>query len=124
MKEEVQKIFLFRELLGTSRNFESSIVLRKRGISYYPISFYEPNMNPNHHGKVIPDTILNKWFGNESLDEKVKSFFKIEKLEDINFVLSEFRKELLKVFNRVDPNSITYLDETISRIRSRLQFIL
>ena len=124
LENEVQKIFLFRELLGTSRNYESSIILRKNKFFIKPISFYEPNMNPSLNGKVIPDTILDKWFKNTDLDRMVKDFFKVEKFEDINKVLLDFRNKLNIIVERVDPNAITNLDEIISRIRSRLQFIL
>lgn len=121
---EVRRIFLFREMLGTSSNFEKNIILRKKGYYIKPVSFYEPNMNPSHHGKVIPDTILEKWFKDTDLDEATKIFFNIDKLENINKILLDLKKKLLDIFNRIDMNAITNLDEIISRIRSRLQFIL
>ena len=124
LEDDVQKIFIFREILGMSKNFEKSIILRNKGFYIRPISFYDPNMKPNCGGKVIPDTILNKWFKNTNLDEAVLKLFEIDKLENITFVLLKLKTKLEKICLRVDPNSITSMDEILSRIRGRLQFIL
>jgi len=124
IEEEVQKIFVFREILGTSKNYEKNIILRKKGFFIKPISFYETNMTPSSIGKVIPDTILDKWFKETNLDASVLKLFKVEKMEDINKVLLELKNKLMEIFNRVDPNAITNIDEILSRIRSRLQFVL
>jgi hypothetical protein len=124
LETEVRRIFLFREILGISQNYEKNIVLRKKGFFIKPVSFYEANMNPSHSGKVIPDTILDKWFKKTDLDEAVQKFFNVNKLEDINKTLLDLKNKLVDIFNRVDPNAITNLDEILSRIRSRLQFFL
>jgi hypothetical protein len=124
LEKEVQKIFIFRELTGMSKNFESSIILRKKGLVIKPISFYEPNMTPSNCGKVLPNTILEKWFKNTSIDHEVKKMFNVEKLDNINYILFDIREKMEKIFNRLDPESVTNLDEILSRIRSRLQFIL
>lgn len=124
IEKDVQKIFIFRELLGMSKNFETSIVLRKKGLEIKAISYYEPNMTPSNSGKVLPNTVLEKWFKNTSIDLEVKKMFNIEKLDNINYVLFELRGKLEKIFYRLDPESVTNLDEILSRVRSRLQFIL
>ncbi len=124
IETEVQNIFIFREILGMSKNFEKSIILRNKGFYIKPISFYDPNMNPIHEGKVIPETIINKWFKNTDLDEAVLKLFKIDKLEDITNLLLNLKTKLDEIFLRVDPNLITNIDEILTRIRSRLQFIL
>jgi hypothetical protein len=124
IEDEVQKIFMFRELLGLTMNFEKNILLRKKQFYIQPISFYETGMHPSKSGKVLPNTILDKWFKNTDLDSETCKFFNIDNIENMNEVLLDLKTKLEKIFNRVDPNSIMNIDEILSRIRSRLQFIL
>jgi len=124
IEKEVQRIFLFRELLGLTMNFEKNIILRNKSLYIQPISFYETNMKPGNSGKVLPSTILDKWFKNTDLDTSTRVFFNIDKIENMNEILLTLKTKLEKVFNRVDPNSIMNIDEILTRIRSRLQFIL
>lgn len=121
---EVQKIFLFREMLGLTMNFEKNIILRKYPLYIQPISFYEANMKPGSSGKVLPETVLDKWFKNTDLDSATCKFFNIDKIENMNEVLLELKGKLEKTFNRVDPTSIMNIDEILTRIRCRLQFNL
>ena len=124
IEKDVQKIFIFRELLGMSKNFESSIILRKKGYFIKPISFYDPNMSPGNIKTVLPNTILEKWFKDTDLDKVVLKMFNVNKVENINSVLLELKSKLDKIVERVNPDAITHIDEIIARIRSRLQFIL
>lgn len=119
---EIHKIFAFRELLGLSKSWEKSIVLRKIGHFVKPISFYEPNMNPNGGTRIIPQKVLEKWFVNVDIDNVIKKMFHINKIEEITLLKHELRGKMIEVFNRVDKNSITFLDEIIARIASHLQF--
>lgn len=120
---EVQKIFAFRNLLGMSKSYETSIILRKINKYIVPISYYEPNMEPSSEGK-IPNTVLDKWFKNISIEEVVKNMLKIKDLKEIANILHAFRSKLEKVVKRCDNSSITFVDEIISRIGSCLQHIL
>ena len=120
---EVQKIFAFRSLLGMSKSYETSIILRERNNYVIPISFYEPNMEPSSEGK-IPNTVLEKWFKNISIDEVVKNMLKIKDLKEIVNVLHNFRSELEKVVQRCDRTSISFVDEILTKIGSCLQYIL
>ena len=124
LEKEIRKIFLFRELLGVSQNFEKDIILRKKNLYIQPISFHEANIKPSTSGKVLSNLILEKWFIEKDLDQAVCEFFEIDNLENVNNVLLPLKDKLEKVITRVDPNSIMYVDEILSRIRSRLQFIL
>ena len=124
LETEVQKIFVFRELLGLSKNFESSIILRKKGYFIQPVSFYEPNMNPGSCKTVLPNTVLQKWFPKTDIDHSVLKIIPVDTAENINSVLSELKGKLDKIANRVNPDAITHMDEIISRLRSRLQFIM
>lgn len=124
ISHEIQKIFVFREMLGLSRSWEKSIVLRQIGHFIKPISFYEPNMTPAGTSKIIPDKVLEKWFEGLTINDVIKKMFDISKIEDITKLLYELREKMLDVFNRVDKEAITNLDQILSRIGSRLQFIL
>ena len=124
IRTEIQKIFVFRELLGLSQNFEKNIILRQVKKFIKPISFYEAGMNPANEGKVIPNTILDKWFENSSLDEGVKKLFSIHNKEEITVLSHKLREQMDKIVERVDKNSILNVGEIITRIISRLQYIL
>ncbi len=123
LKREVQKIFTFRELLAISRSFESSIVLRIYKNRIKPISFYEPNMAPGGNSKIIPETVLEKWFKDTSIDEVIKNMTKIKDASEITSFLLQLKTKMDEICTRVDSNLITSTDEIVSRIRSRLQFI-
>lgn len=123
LRKEVQKIFTFRELLAISRSFESSITLRVYKNRIKPISFYEPNMNPGGNSKIIPETVLEKWFDNTTIDDVIKDMLKINSIEEMGPLLLNLKTKMDEACMRVDPTLITTTDEIISRIRSRLQFI-
>lgn len=127
LEYEIQKIFTFRELLGISKSFEKSILLRDNILSdtkITPISFYEPNMVPSKNEKVISNKILDKWFKDTTLDDSVKKLLKVKNHEDMGKVMCELRSQLDNVIERVDPTAIMHADEILSRVRSRLQFAL
>ena len=65
--QKVQEVFVFRELLGLSQTFESSVRVRYHNCTYYPISFREGNSHLEKENSVVPLTILNKWFKDEDL---------------------------------------------------------
>ena len=124
LEPEVQKIFIFREILGMSKSFESSIVLRNKKFFIKPVSFYEPNMVPSKKSNVLPNTILDKWFSKTSVDKVVLKMFKLDKIENLTSVLLELKTKLDKIVERVNPDAVTNIDEILSRIRTRLQSIL
>jgi hypothetical protein len=124
LQYEVQKIFIFRELLGLSQNFEKCIILREIGQFIIPISFYETNMVPSGEKKVIPETIIEKWFKNITLDEAVSKLFRIKDAKDITDLSFKLRGEMETIFNRVDKDLIMNMDEILQRIVLRLQHIL
>ena len=107
-----------------SKNFEKSIILRKQKNFIIPISFYDPNMEPSIEEKVIPNTILEKWFKDTTLDQEVKKMLNIENLEQISQILYDLRNKLEEIVMRCDSKSIMFVDEILKRIGSRLQYIL
>ena len=121
---EVRKIFAFRELLGMTKSYEKSIILREYKKYIVPISFYEPNMEPSCGKFILPKTVLEKWFEDISIDEVVKKMLEIESSQEITLKLYNLRSEIEKIVERCDRNCITFVDEILSRVGARLQHIL
>lgn len=124
LEKEIQKIFLFREIVGVPRTTEKNVILRIKGLYVQPISFYESNLKPNNSGKVLSNIILDKWFKDVDLDKAVAEFFKIQSIEQINDVLLPLHQKLEEIVKRTGPSSVMYVDEILSRIRHRLQSFL
>jgi len=123
-KKEVQRILLFRELLGISRSGESSIICRQTPLNVKPISFYEPNMTPLKEGKVISNFMLNKWFSDTSIDDEIIIFLNIKEIKDLTRYLFNLRIKFEEIVNRIDKDAIAYIDAILNRIQTRLQHIL
>jgi len=124
MKLQVQEIFAFRELLGVSCSYLSSILIREgRNGSCYPISFYDPSMAINDK-KIIPFTVLEKWFEGTSIDEVVKRLLKVHSIERLGEVLYDLRSKIDEVIERVDRRNISYKMAIMNRITERLQTTL
>lgn len=121
---EVKKIFAFRELLGMSKSYESSIIVRINHVSVHVISFYDPNMEPSSHNAVIPKTVLEKWFTDTTVDQEIQKLVGIDTLEQLGEKLFFWRQGLVKIVERCDPESILLIDEMLSRISARLQHCL
>lgn len=121
---QVQEIFTFRELLGVTISFESSIIVRENSRKeLYPISFYDPNM-ATFDTKIIPYTILDKWFKDTSIDEVVKRLLKIYDINKLGVTLHNLRTQIENTINRVDRNLISYKEYILTRITQRLQTTL
>lgn len=117
---QVQEIYTFRELLGITRSSDSSIILRKRRGILYAVSFYEPNMLIEDK-KVIPYSVLEKWFGEVGMEEVVKRITKIKSIDQLTVRLHEIRGLIEKAINRVDKNNIGYVSAVSNRIAERVQ---
>jgi len=116
-KLQIQNIFAFRELLGITCSYSSSIIVRD---SMIPVSFYEPNMLTEDK-KIIPFTILEKWFTDSSIDEVVQRLCKINSLNDLVNTLHILRTNIEEVILRTDSKNIGYKDCIMNRITERLQ---
>jgi hypothetical protein len=120
---QIQEVFAFRELLGVTCSYESSIIIREGKTGPYPISFNEPNMATGDN-KVIPFTILDKWFEDSNLDDVVKRLCRINNIDRLATVIYELRKQIDEIIERVDRRAITYKNCIIDRITERLQTTL
>ena len=123
MRLQIQEVFAFRELLGVTCSFESSIIIREGKSTSYPISFYEPNMTTGDT-KVIPTTVLDKWFVETSIDEVVKRLCRINNINGLPMLLHNLRNKIEEIIERVDRRAITYKNLIIDRITQRLQTTL
>lgn len=123
MKLQVQEIFAFRELLGVTCSYESSILIRKGTNNTYPISFYEPGMKTTND-KTTPFNVLDKWFEDTSIDEVVKRLLKIKSIDRMGVVLHDLRTKIENVIERVDRELIIYKTYIMDRITERLQTTL
>jgi len=130
LKQEVQKVFLFREILGISKNQPRTILLRRKRIGrttlIQPIGTNEPNLNPAKQEKVISEAILEEWFPDEILDDAIIKFlgFEGKTFEEVNLGIVELSWKMEEVINRVDPDIIICRDEILRRIRARTLFKL
>lgn len=123
LKLQIQEIFTFRELLGVTCSYESSIIIREGRSGPYPISFYEPNM-ATIDTKVIPFSVLDKWFEDSSIDIVVKRLCRIHNIDRIGVVLHNIRTQIDEIIERVDRRTISYKSCIMNRITQRLQTTL
>lgn len=120
-RKQMQEIFTFRDILGILKNTDSCISLRFRSNIYFPISSYEPKMDPAKIKSCLSDKIINTWFTDVSVIECLKSITHIHKYEDISTGVHTIRQKLHEVFTRIDKSYIHYSDFIIQKILQRLQ---
>ena len=120
---QVQEIYTFRELLGITRSYDSSIIVRKSRDGVYPVSYYEPNMMMEDK-KVIPFSVLEKWFGDLSIDDVVKRLLSIHTIDKMAVTVFYIRSSIQKIIERVDRRLITYQSCIMNRVIQRLQTTL
>lgn len=123
LKLQVQEIFAFRELLGVTCSYSSSIIVREGRNSVYPVSFYEPSMLATDK-KIIPFTVLEEWFNDSSIDIVVKRLCKIHRIDRLGVVLHNLRGRIEETIERVDRRAISYKACIMNRITERLQTTL
>ena len=130
LKRRIRNTFIFRELLGVSQNFEKHIILRRQDHEVIPISFDETDLSnekadkPLHEmeKKVLPDTIIERWFGNMDLNEATAQLLNVTHSEQITTRLSDLHTELQIIQERLAPDKCLNVCEILTRIRGRLQF--
>lgn len=118
-KLQVQEIFAFRELLGITCSYLSSVIIRDDKA----ISYYEPGMLTVDK-KIIPFTVLDKWFDDSSVDQVVMRLCKINSVDKLVGILHSLRMKIEQIIIRTDRRNIGYKDCIMNRITERLQTTL
>ena len=133
---QVQELFTVRELLGITSNYDSSVRLRYAKSSKnpkligmddpFPISFFEPKMAPETHGKMLPKTVLDRWFNCKSyetdLSQVARRIFGVTSPNQVPQILYKLRSKIEQVINRVDRDLIGFVTPILDRVRSRLLY--
>ncbi len=133
---QVQELFTVRELLGITSNYDSSVHLRYPKSSKsqklmgmddpFPISFYEPKMAPETHGKMLPKTVLDRWFNCKSyetdLSQVARRILGVTSPNQVPQVLYKLRLKIEQTINRVDRDLIAFVTPILDRVRSRLLY--
>ena len=118
---QVQEIYAFRELLGISKSFDSSIIIRKgKGKNVYPISFYEPGVLQDN-GRIIPAIVLETWFEDVGLDDVICKLIGINNINNLTNRVCQIRKEIELIINRIDKENIFMVDSICSKIIQSVQ---
>ena len=129
-RNQVRKIFVFRDLLGLSSTFESSIRVKTpfKGI-VYPVSFRDTSHSITKGGSVFSKTTLDKWFVNpdspalDKYDTNTISSILGDSLSwngDMVGTLLKCRTKIQDIINRVDEGFIWISVYIIDRISKRL----
>jgi len=114
---QVQETYVFRELLGISQSNDSNIVVRNGS----PVSLIERRINP-YHGKVLPGSVLSRWFDQTDVTLVVKRFLSVSDVNSVPALAFRLHGEIERVINRVNRHSIFYVSFIIDRISRRLTY--
>lgn len=118
--QQIQNIYAFREIVGVTSSFDSSIKIRTMGIGYFPYSYKEPNFTATFQSSVISNTILERWFQDISMQEAIRKLLNIEAYESLPDVIHMLRSKLENVTMRVDPDYVWVVDSICQRIVDRI----
>jgi hypothetical protein len=118
--DKVKQILAFREIMGITKTFSSSIQILNGSNGSYPISYYEPGYSKNDQDRVIPETLIDEWFKDISLDNYIRQMLNITDIDSCNEKIMILRNQLNSVIERIDPSSIIYTDIVVSRLIRRL----
>ena len=118
----VQNIFIFRELLGIYKNTEKNILVRSYNHDIKIIGCDEPDLKPFKKNKCISNAILEKWFNEEDVYILTEKFLKLSDmpLNEKSCKILQILGLLQSTINRVSKDLITYADEIVTRIRTRV----
>jgi hypothetical protein len=116
---QVQQIFAFREVIGSTSNFETSILVRTGSQGAYPISFREPQINYMTSKPILSKTIMNKWFLDTTTAEIISDMFSSD--DPVETIIIRFRFEVEKIITRVDKELISIAGTITEQLMNRLQ---
>lgn len=123
-RKQMQEVYTFRDLLGISKNSDSSIRIRFCNNQYLPISNYEPNMAPSKIKSCLSEKTIQYWFADVSPVDCLKAITHIHNVDDIAPCTHDIKEKISDVINRIDKSYIAHTNYIIERILQRLQNIL
>lgn len=127
-KEKIIRMYTFRDTVGITKTYDSSIIVRWEKMETeegyircepYPISFYEPNVKLTED-YILPQTVLNKWFDEQSPGPVLKAMLKAYTEADLVSVVSRMRFSIARIIKNIDPDYIHLESTIIRRVSSRL----
>lgn len=120
---QVQDIYLFRDVLGMTKTNDNSIIIRcsnQKYIQPYPISFYENKIKPASDKQIIPTTVIAKWFGEYTLNDSARRIFNVSKISEIQEKCGNIYYQLNLIIERVDKNALWLTTHIMKRLSQRL----
>lgn len=113
---EIRDAYTCRWMLGVKQSYHNTVIIRtyKSGVSR-AIPFSEKGVDyttDSHWGSKLPKNIVDKWFGNESDITMEESRFRLVS----RYNMTEFRKAITKVVDRVHPNYTPWITSICSRV--------
>ena len=124
---QLQITWLFRDILGLSCSFNSSIHVRvlddkeKILTDWFPISYRETNMVPYNYR--LPMTIVKQWFLNydETPGNIACKLFRVKSEKDIFEVTSRVSEQIQGVIMRIDKREIYLYRSMVDRLSQLLR---
>lgn len=131
---QMQELYVFREMLGISLSYDRHIRVRKGGVQpfqdsqsenrirVYPISFHENTFHPEKSEKVLPNTVIEKWFGSTPIEVVARRLLGISNTQEIPSCLFRLNSQIQDVVERVDRDLCRYVTSILDRVKSRLMY--
>uniref|UniRef100_A0A6C0BKQ1 Uncharacterized protein n=1 Tax=viral metagenome TaxID=1070528 RepID=A0A6C0BKQ1_9ZZZZ len=121
LAEQARAIFSFYELLGIPGASEKDIMLKPlTSETYYLTSWDECNITPNASTTVLPDSIINKWFSEESIEATICKLLQIKYTEDVLPRVCTLKSMIEEVIERVDRTHIGVCNVIQQRMSARI----
>jgi len=118
--QQVQNIYAFREIVGVSSTYDSSIKIRTLGIGFFPYSWREPGFTQTFHSTVVPNVALDTWFKDREMQDVIRKLLGIDRYESLPLAIHSLRSKLEDVTMRVDSDLIWVVDSICQRVVDRI----
>lgn len=121
VKREVQKIYIFRNIMGIPQNFDRSIRVRISNNLMTPLSFTESKMDPQFH-KAMSKTCIRKWFDNDEsiIKELLNEMLQTKTDEDVEYKIPLIRGEMDNIFSRINKDATMYKTFIIRNLQNKI----
>lgn len=119
--KNVQKTYMFRNVLGIPQNFDRSINVRIDNNIMHPISFTESRMEP-HNYKPLSKAAIKRWFNNndDSLDILLRDMLNIEEENDFEIKMPMLRIDIDNIISRINREYVMFTAFIITNIHNKI----